>query len=245
MDTSDFLTRHKRHILLREIGGPGVQRLKAARISLIGAGALGGPCALYLAAAGCGRIEIWDDDRIDLSNLQRQIQFTSREVGAAKAETLAARLRAIDPSLDICVRDQRFGAGAGPDGDLLIDASDNFPTRFALNRLAHDSGRMLVSGAALGWQGQCSVFASGVVEDAPCYACLVPGTPPDPADCEREGVVGPVTGIIGARMALEAIKLITGAGEPLVGRLFRFDGLNGHGRIATLRRDPACKVCSA
>lgn len=243
MDPADHVTRHKRHILLPEIGGPGVQRLKAARISLIGAGALGGPCALYLAAAGCGFMEIWDDDLVDLSNLQRQVQFATADIGGSKADVLAGRLRAIDPSLDIRSRRERLGDGSEPEGVILIDASDNYETRFALNRLAHESGRALVSGAALGWQGQCSVFVSGIEAGAPCYACLVPETPPDPASCERDGVVGAVTGIIGARMALETLKLVTGAGDTLAGRLLRFDGLSGHGRIATLRRDPACNVC--
>ncbi len=151
--TPEEIDRHRRHILLKEIGGPGVQKLRAASVSIIGAGALGGPCALYLAAAGVGHIELWDDDRVERSNLQRQVQFTESEIGALKAETLAARLRAMDPSLDITAKTERFSEDSAPAGQLLIDASDNFPTRYALNRLAHQTRRMLVHGATAGWVG--------------------------------------------------------------------------------------------
>lgn len=237
------IERHRRHILLKEIGGPGVQKLRAAHVSIIGAGALGGPCALYLAAAGVGRIELWDDDRVERSNLQRQIQFTESDVGAPKAEVLAARLRAMDPGLTVDVRAARFAPGAAPEGKILIDASDNFPTRFALNRLAHETHRPLVHGAAAGWAGQVGVFASGVDAAAPCYQCWVPETPPDAEACDEVGVVGAVTGMTGAAMALEAVKLITGAGRPLTGRVLLLSGLTGEARTVTLRRDPACPNC--
>jgi molybdopterin/thiamine biosynthesis adenylyltransferase len=241
--TPEEIDRHRRHILLKEIGGPGVQKLRAASVSIIGAGALGGPCALYLAAAGVGHIELWDDDRVERSNLQRQVQFTDDEIGALKAETLAARLRAMDPALDITVRAERFSEASAPAGHLLIDASDNFPTRYALNRLAHRTGRAMVHGAAAGWSGQVSVFASGVQEDAPCYQCWVPETPPDAEACDEVGVVGAVTGMTGTAMALEAIKQITGAGKPLIGRVLLISGLSGESRTVALRRDPACPVC--
>jgi molybdopterin/thiamine biosynthesis adenylyltransferase len=241
--TPEEIDRHRRHILLKEIGGPGVQKLRAASVSIIGAGALGGPCALYLAAAGVGHIELWDDDRVERSNLQRQVQFTDDEIGALKAETLAARLRAMDPSLDITVRAERFNQASAPEGQLLIDATDNFPTRYALNRLAHETGRAMVHGAAAGWSGQVSVFASGVQEDVPCYQCWVPETPPDAEACDEVGVVGAVTGMTGTAMALEAIKQITGAGKPLIGRVLLISGLSGESRTVALRRDPACPVC--
>lgn len=242
--TPEELDRHRRHILLKEIGGPGVQKLRAAHVSIIGAGALGGPCALYLAAAGVGRIELWDDDRVERSNLQRQVQFTDEDVGAPKAETLAARLRAMDPSLKVEVKAERFSDGAAPSGQILIDASDNFPTRYALNRLAHETDRAMVHGAAAGWSGQVSVFASGLQADAPCYQCWVPETPPDAEACDEVGVVGALTGMTGTAMAMETVKLITGAGRPLIGRVLLIDGLSGESRTVTLRRDAACPVCA-
>ena len=220
--TPEELDRHRRHILLKEIGGPGVQKLRAAHVSIIGAGALGGPCAL----------------------LQRQVQFTDKDVGATKAETLAARLRAMDPSIKVEVKAERFGEGAAPAGDILIDASDNFPTRYALNRLAHETGRAMVHGAAAGWSGQVSVFASGLQADAPCYQCWVPETPPDTEACDEVGVVGALTGMTGTAMAMETVKLITGAGRPLIGRVLLIDGLSAESRTVTLRRDSGCPVCA-
>ena len=242
--TPEELDRHRRHILLKEIGGPGVARLRAASVSIIGAGALGGPAALYLAAAGVGQIELWDDDRVDRSNLQRQIQFAEADIGAEKSATLAARLAALDSAIRVQVKAERFHEGAAPSGDILIDATDNFQTRFQLNALAHASGRYLVSGAASGWTGQVSVFASGRIETAPCYQCWVPEMPPDAEGCDEIGVVGAVTGMTGSAMALEAVKLITGAGKPLIGRILLLDGLNGESRTIALRRDSQCPVCS-
>ena len=239
----ETLDRHRRHILLKEIGGPGVQKLREAHVSIIGAGALGGPCALYLAAAGVGRIDLWDDDRVERSNLQRQVQFTDEDIGAFKADVLAARLRAMDPALTVRARVQRFAAGSAPEGTLLIDASDNFPTRYALNALAHETGRVMVHGAAAGWAGQVSVFASGVEAGAPCYRCWVPETPPDAEACDEVGVVGAVTGMVGSAMALETVKRITGAGTSLVGRVMLVSGLSSEVRTVLLRRDPACPVC--
>ncbi len=243
--TPHELERHTRHILLKEIGGPGVQKLRAASLSIIGAGALGGPCALYLAAAGVGQIEIWDDDTVERSNLQRQIQFGDADTGALKAEQLATRLRAIDPALSITAVPRRFVPGAAPGGGILIDASDNFGTRFALNQLAHRTHRALVSGAASGWTGQVSIFASGVNAGAPCYQCWVPEPPPAAEACDEVGVAGPVTGLTGSAMALEAVKLITGAGKPLIGRILLIDGLAATTRTIDLRRDLQCPICNS
>lgn len=239
------LERHKRHIMLKEIGGPGVARLKTASVSIIGAGALGGPCALYLAAAGVGQIEIWDHDTVDRSNLQRQVQFTEADIGKAKSTLLADRLRAQNPSLHITSVQKRFNETSAPYGDILIDASDNFPTRFALNEMAHSSGRYLVSGAASRWAGQVSVFASGLDASKPCYRCFVSEAPPEAEACDEVGVIGALTGSIGTAMALEAIKLITGAGTPLIGRLQIHDALESSVRTVKLRPDPECPVCSA
>ncbi|MEL6323344.1 MAG: HesA/MoeB/ThiF family protein [Pseudomonadota bacterium] len=237
------LERHKRHILLKEIGGPGVQKLNRASVSIVGAGALGGPCALYLAAAGVGQIEIVDDDAVDLSNLQRQVQYSETDIGASKAETLAAKLSRLNSDLSISVRPTRFALDKELSGDILIDATDNFESRFALNRLAHTSGRMLVSGAASRWAGQVSVFASGIQAGMPCYQCFVPETPPEAASCDEIGVVGAVTGIVGTRMALETAKIIIRAGRTLTGKLWLFDGLDGTSRTVALNRDPDCQTC--
>jgi molybdopterin/thiamine biosynthesis adenylyltransferase len=239
------IDRHRRHILLKEIGGPGVQKLRGASVSIIGAGALGGPAALYLAAAGIGRIEIWDDDVVERSNLQRQVQFTDADRGAGKAETLSARIAALDPSIEVSAVAVRFADGCHPAGSTLVDASDNFATRFALNRLAHTSGRALISAAASGWTGQVGVFASGVVAGAPCYQCWVPEEPPGAQACDEVGVLGAVTGVTGSILALETVKWITGAGDPLTGRILFIDGLRGETRTARLRRELQCPVCSA
>lgn len=242
--TPEEIERHKRHILLKEIGGPGVQKLRAASVSIVGAGALGGPCALYLAAAGVGHIEILDDDTVDRSNLQRQVQFTEADTGHPKVAQLAARLTATNPGISISSVGERYIEGRDLAGTILVDASDNFPTRFALNRLAHATRRPLVSGAASGWTGQVGIFASGVVARAPCYQCWVPEAPPAAEACDEVGVAGPVTGMTGSAMALETLKLITGAGSALIGRLLLLDGLAGSARTVQLRRDPACPVCS-
>ena len=243
--TADQLERHKRHILLKEIGGPGVQKLRDAKVSIIGAGALGGPCALYLAAAGVGGVEIWDDDTVDRSNLQRQVQFSEADIGQSKAVLLQKRLAALNPDISVSVNQEWFGEGSDALGSILMDATDNFETRFALNQLAHESGRRLVSGAASRWSGQVSVYASGVDDKAPCYSCFVPELPPAAEACDDVGVVGALTGMVGTRMALEAIKLITGAGDPLIGRLLLIDGLSGESRILKLRPNPDCSVCAS
>jgi len=237
------IERYARHVMVREIGGAGQQALRAASVSIIGAGALGGPCALYLAAAGIGRIEIIDDDRVDTSNLTRQVQFDAGDVGAAKSRRLAERLAGLNPHIKATARPERFGDGTDLTGDIIIDATDNFETRFALNRAAHETGRTLVSGAAGIWAGQVSAFASGLDAHAPCYQCLVPEPPPEAADCEVTGVVGPVTGMVGARMALETMKLVTGAGVALVSHLWIFDGLSGRGRVVKVQKDMKCATC--
>ncbi len=241
--TPDQIDRHKRHILLKEIGGPGVSRLRGAKVSIIGAGALGGPCALYLAAAGVGEIEIWDDDMVDRSNLQRQIQFCDADLGRSKAELLSERLVALNPDVRTIVRQVRFSEAETAHGDVLIDATDNFETRFLLNRIAHESGRYLVSGAASRWSGQVAVYASGKSQDAPCYQCFVPEMPPEAEACDDVGVVGALTGMVGSAMALEAVKLIVDTGNALIGRLLIIDGLTGENRVLKLRPNPDCSVC--
>lgn len=244
MGDPDHLTRHKRHLLLKEIGGPGLARLAAARVTIVGAGALGGPCALYLAAAGVGTIEIFDGDAVELSNLQRQVQFSEAEIGANKAEALSARLSALNREVVTLPRPVMFARNTRPIGDILIDATDRFSARFEINAAASDHGCLLVSGAAIGWTGQVGIFAPGRPDTGPCYRCLVPEDPQQADDCDTLGVVGAVTGITGARMALESVKLITGAGENAMGRLWHFDGLNGQARFVRIRPDPECSHCA-
>lgn len=248
------LERYARHIMLREIGGPGQQRLLNAKVAIIGAGGLGGPAALYLAAAGVGEITLIDDDAVSLSNLQRQVLFSTGEVGAPKVDMGKARLIGINPDCHVIARNARINADNAAEliGDAVyvLDGSDNFHTRFVVNDLCHSTGKVLVSGAVGRWMGQVSVFASGVMKDQPeetrlpCYRCLTPEMPDTEESCAEIGVAGPLTGVIGSRMALETVKEITGAGDTLAGRLWIFDGLSGDGRTVTLPRDPACPVCA-
>jgi len=240
---AEDIERYSRQLMVKEIGGAGQQKLADAKVSMVGAGALGGPCAIYLAAAGVGQIELFDDDKVERSNLPRQVQFEEHDINRYKVGPLAERIGAMSPNTNVIARREHFRPGMGLSGNILIDATDNFETRFALNRLAHKSGRQLVSGAAGGWAGQVCVFISGIDSDAPCYQCLVPETPPDAADCETIGVIGPVTGVVGARMALETMKLITGAGVALVSHLWIIDGLSGRGRIVMVQKDMKCATC--
>lgn len=241
----DQVERYARHIVLKEIGGPGQQRLLGSSVSLIGAGALGGPCAMYLAAAGVGRIEIWDDDTISLSNLQRQVQFETGDDGKAKVDVLAGRLKRLNPDVDIVTHMSRFDVESQLSGEVLIDGSDNFETRFALNALAVRSGRLLVSGAVGRWSAQVGVFAAGVASGAACYRCFVPQPPPDAATCSEVGIVGALTGVAGSQMALSAIGVLSGAVAAGESRLFLFDGLAGTGRTVKVGKDGHCPVCSA
>jgi molybdopterin/thiamine biosynthesis adenylyltransferase len=245
--------RYARHILLKEIGGPGQQRLKAASVAIVGAGGLGAPAALYLAAAGVGGLRLIDDDAVSLSNLQRQVLYRSDDAGAPKVERAAAALAALNPHVEIDARRERLthaNARALLGGaDLVLDGTDDFATRFAVNAACHDLGVTLISGAVGRWDGQVATFKSGPTkhlppeERLPCYRCLVPQAPPDSETCAQVGIVGALTGVIGALMALEAIKEIAQAGESLAGRLFIFDGLAAQARAITLPRDPACPVC--
>ena len=247
------IERYARHLMLREVGGPGQQKLLGAHVALIGAGGLGGPAALYLAAAGVGRLTLIDDDEVSLSNLQRQILFSTDEIGQAKTDTGAARLKALNPDVEIIEHRARLTADNAEaligDAMFVLDGCDNFSTRFIVNDVCHRLGRVLISGAVGRWMGQVGVFASGVMKDRPaeerlpCYRCLTPELPESEESCAEIGVIGPLTGIIGARMALEAVKEITGAGQTMAGRLWIFDGLSGDGRTVRLPRDPKCPVC--
>ncbi|MEQ8432872.1 MAG: molybdopterin-synthase adenylyltransferase MoeB [Oceanicaulis sp.] len=240
------IERHARHILLREIGGPGQQRLSRTRVAIIGAGGLGAPAALYLAAAGFGTIRLIDDDAVSLDNLQRQILYRTSDVGRVKVEAARAALADLDPAVTVEPVRARADAASLPallDGaDLVLDGCDDFQTRFAVNEAAILARLPLVSGAVGRWDGQVSVFAPHL--GAPCYRCFVPAAPPDAETCAEVGVVGALTGVIGSMMALEAIKLAARAGEPLLGRILLFDGLGGVARTVRLARDPGCPACA-
>lgn len=245
MSTKIDIERFARHIVLREIGGPGQQALGRARVVIIGAGGLGAPAALYLAAAGVGHITLIDPDTVSLDNLQRQILFRTEDVGASKVETGAAVLQALNPGTRVTpvqtalTQDNASQLLAG--ADLVLDGCDNFGTRFAVNAASRALGIPLISGAIGRWDGQVSLFNAS--PEAPCYRCWVPEIPPDAETCARVGVVGALTGVIGSIMALEAIKHVCGAGETLDGRIFLFDGLEMNSRTVRLRRDPDCPGC--
>jgi molybdopterin/thiamine biosynthesis adenylyltransferase len=221
--------RYARHLVLKGIGGTGQQKLKAARVLVIGAGGLGSPVIAYLAAAGVGTIGAVDDDVVSLSNLQRQIVHASADIGSLKVESAGAFVTAINDGVRFVPHAVRLDAGNAAslmaDYDLIIDGSDTFGTRLAVAKAAAMAGKTLVSGAVSMFDGQVTVFAPHLAAN-PRFSDLYPDTP-DEADlpsCEAVGVLGAVTGVIGTLMAMEAIKLITGAGEPLIGRLLLYDG---------------------
>lgn len=240
--TDEEVERYARHLVLREVGGPGQQKLKAARVLVVGAGGLGSPAALYLAAAGVGTLGLVDLDTVELSNLQRQVLFGDADLGRPKTEAAAERLLALNPDISVVAHQGRLhaeNARALVRGyDLVLDGTDDFATRFHVNAACVAEGRPLVSGAIGRWTGQVGVFAG-----RPCYRCLVPEIPPDAETCVAVGVVGALAGVIGSMMALEAVKLVTGAGQPLAGRLFVYDGLSGESRTVRVGADPACPVC--
>lgn len=240
--SEDDVERYARHLVLSEIGGPGQQALSRARVLIVGVGGVGAPAALYLAAAGVGTLGLIDDDTVALSNLQRQILFATEDIGRPKVETAAGSLTALNPGVAIKPFARRLTALDAADlvagFDIVLDGTDDFATRHAINAACVAEGRPLVSGALGRWEGQVGVFTG-----RPCYQCLVPDAPPDAETCARVGVVGALAGVIGSMAALEVIKLITRAGEPLEGRLLLYDGLKGQARTVWVTPDPACAVC--
>lgn len=236
--TAEEVDRYARHLVLREIGGAGQQRLKAARVLIVGAGGLGGPAALYLAAAGVGRVGIVDHDAVALSNLQRQVLYSTSDVGRAKVDAGATHLSALNPDIEIEPIRARVAQEHIAAYDLVLDGTDDFATRLLVSDACVAHGKPLVSGAIGRWSGQVGVFTG-----RPCYRCLVADVPPDAETCEAVGVVGALAGVIGSMMALEAIKLITGSGEPLIGRLFIHDSLAATARTVGIQPDPRCVAC--
>lgn len=243
------LERYARHIVLREVGGPGQRKLKDARVLVIGAGGLGAPVLTYLAAAGVGRIGVVDDDVVSNSNLQRQVIFRDADIGKPKVFAAAEAMRALNPFVDVRPFKCRLEAGSTEaiiaDFDLILDGTDNFETRYLSNAAAHASGKPLVSGALAQWEGQLSVFDTA--RGSPCYQCIFSQAPA--ADlapsCAEAGVMGPLPGVIGAMMAGEAVKVITGAGTALRGEMLIYDALHGETRKIGLRRREDCPVCGA
>lgn len=243
------LERYARHIVLREIGGPGQKALSEARVLVIGAGGLGAPALTYMAAAGVGTIGVIDSDVVDLSNLQRQVIHRDADIGVPKVHSAAQALRALNPHVTLRPYERRLtediAADLFADYDIILDGSDNFETRHLVNRVAAQLGRPLISGALTQWEGQLSVFDPA--RGAPCYACVFPEVPAEglAPSCAEAGVIGPLPGVIGSMMAGETVKLITGAGAPLRGTLFIYDALYSDARRIKIERRRDCAVCGA
>lgn len=249
-DLNDLqLMRYARHVLLDDLGITGQQKLLQAKVLILGAGGLGSPAALYLASAGVGSLIIADDDVVELSNLQRQILHNMHTLGAAKADSAKQSLHAINPDIKITSLVQRLNDTDLLDlcaqVDIILDCSDNFATRYAINRACVKSSTPLISGAAIRFSGQVSVYDLRQ-ENAPCYHCLFPEAD-DVAElrCATTGVLGPLVGIVGSIQAAEAIKLITGMGQPLIGRLISIDALTMNFHTIRFKRDPQCLVCGS
>lgn len=245
MDDGQLL-RYGRHILLPQIGIDGQQRLAHSHALIVGVGGLGSPVALYLAASGVGRLTLADHDSVELSNLQRQIVHTTASLGASKVESAQRTLHALNPEIEIVALRTRLDGDtldrAVAGADIVLDGSDNFPTRFALNAACVRRRRPLVSGAVIRTEGQVTVFHPDQ-PDSPCYRCLYQETDEPGEPCAERGVLAPVAGIIGSIQATEALKVLLGVGESLVGRLLVLDALNMQWRSVRLRKDPACPVC--
>ncbi|MEM8790017.1 MAG: molybdopterin-synthase adenylyltransferase MoeB [Pseudomonadota bacterium] len=242
------LQRYARHIVLHEVGGPGQQKLKAAKVLVIGAGGLGSPAILYLAAAGVGTIGVVDDDAVSLSNLQRQVLHATEEVGQPKVESAGRAVTRINPHVTLIAHRTRIdevnAAELIAGYDMVLDGSDTFETRYLLNAEACRAGVPLISAAIGRWEGQLSVFRPHL--GGPCYACVFPEAP-EPGSvptCAQAGVLGALAGVMGAMQAAEALKLITGAGEVLDGRMLLYDALAAETRTIRLRKAQDCPVCS-
>lgn len=242
------LDRYARHLVLREIGGPGQMRLRDARVLVAGAGGLGAPVCLYLAAAGVGRITVADDDAVGLSNLQRQVIFRTDQQGQPKAQAAAAAMAALNPHVAVTALPRRIGADdadliAGH--DLVLDGTDSFSARDAINRACVSAGVPLIAGAIAQWEGQVALYDPA--RGGPCLTCLFPAAPaPGLAPpCAEAGVIGPLPGVVGSLMALEAIKHVTSAGQGLRGRMLIFDGLYGESRMIRTTRRADCPVCGS
>lgn len=244
--TNEEVARYSRHLIMPEVGMQGQLKLKAARVLCVGAGGLGSPVLLYLAAAGVGQLGLVDFDEVDYSNLHRQIIHGTPDVGRSKLDSAKARLNALNPEVDVVTYEMALSSenalGLFADYDLVIDGTDNFPTRYLVNDACVLQGKPNIYGSIFRFEGQASVFAS---TDGPCYRCLYPEPPPPGLvpSCAEGGVLGILPGVIGTLQATEAIKVILGVGEPLIGRFLIFDALKMRFRELKLRKDPDCPVC--
>ncbi|MGE4322221.1 MAG: ThiF family adenylyltransferase [Sphingobium sp.] len=247
--TDAQLERHARHIVLREIGGAGVARLMTADVAVIGAGGVGSPAILYLAAAGVGTIRVIDDDRVALSNLQRQILFDTADIGAPKAERAMAAVARLNPDVKLVPINARIDVGNAAlmlrEADVVLDGSDSFTTRLAVADAAHRLRMPLVSAAVGAFEGQLSTYR-GWEKDKPCYRCLVGAVEDQPErTCAETGVIGALTGVMGSLAALEVIRELVPFGADMAGRLLIADLLSMRFRTVTVARDPACPACAA
>jgi molybdopterin/thiamine biosynthesis adenylyltransferase len=241
------LLRYSRHVLLPEVGIEGQQRISSASVLVVGAGGLGCAAALYLGAAGVGHLIIADGDVVDLTNLQRQIGHSHQRIGHNKARSLAYSVRALNPEIDVIAMESQLHDAALLEAvlsvDLVVDATDNFATRYAINRACFSAGKPLVSGAAIGFSGQLAVF-DPTQFDSPCYQCLFPEQHDEaPLNCAEAGVLSPLVGIIGASQAVEALKWLMQIGQTLVGKLLLWDALTTETRVLKVPRDLACPIC--
>ena len=247
--SEDQIQRYARHILLPDVGGVGQAKLLGARVLIVGAGGLGSPVLLYLAAAGVGTLGIVDADRVDLSNLQRQIVHTTARIGDLKVESARQMLAAINPGVRVEAHSVRLDAANAHQligaYDIVADGSDNFATRFLVNDTCVALGKTLVSAAVLRFDAQLATFKPHAGADLPCYRCLYPASPAEGsvASCAEAGVMGALCGAIGSLQAGEVIKEILGIGDTMAGRLMIMDGLGARFRTLSLKRDPACPVC--
>jgi molybdopterin/thiamine biosynthesis adenylyltransferase len=247
--SDDDLERYARHIVLREVGGAGQARLRAASVLVVGAGGLGSPLILYLAAAGIGRLGIVDFDQVSLSNLQRQIAYRTKDIGRAKTDAAAEAVAALNPGTAVELHPVRFDANNALDliarYDIVADGSDNFATRFLLNDACYFAGRTLVSAAVTEFDGQLATYKAHAGAGLPCYRCLFPEPPPPGTapSCSEAGILGAAAGVMGTLQALEVLKEILGLGDSLAGKLLIYDALATRFRTVTVRADPACRLC--
>lgn len=247
--TNDQIYRYSRHIILPDVGGAGQKKLLKARVLLVGAGGLGSPTAMYLAAAGVGTLGIVEFDRVDLSNLQRQLLHRTQDVGRPKLDSAADTIHALNPDVTVVkhpvVLDSSNIMDIIRDYDIVVNGTDNFPTRYLVNDACVFAGKPLVDGSIFMFEGQATVYDA--TRGGPCYRCLFP-TPPPPGEvpsCQEAGVLGVLPGIIGSIQAIETMKLILGKGDPLIGRLLLFDALAMEFREMRIEKDPDCPVCGA
>jgi molybdopterin-synthase adenylyltransferase len=248
--SDDELDRYARHLVLREVGGPGQAKIRGLRVLMVGAGGLGSPAALYLAAAGVGKLGLVDDDAVSLSNLQRQILFRTKDIGRPKAEAGAEALKALNPGVEIETHAVRLTAANVMDliagYDVIADGSDNFATRFLLNDACFFAQKPLVSAAVTEFEGQLATY-KGYAPDCPCYRCLFPAPPPPDTvpNCSETGVLGAAAGVMGSLQSLEVLKEGIGLGTGLAGKILTYKALTAEFRTARLPKDPACALCGS